>query len=65
MVTHFVGFSGDEFERAQRAFGPPHFIHRFFDARCKSEIAPGDRVIFANFEESKARRGSWNDSAYL
>jgi len=64
-ITHFVGFKGDEFCRALRVFGNPHFIHRFKDARFVSEVAPGDRVIFANGEEDKVRRGSWNDSAEL
>jgi len=45
--THFVGFKGDEFNRAKAVFGPPHFIHRHWDGRAKSMAIPGDRIVFA------------------
>jgi len=46
-AVHFVGFKGDEFSRAKGAFGPPDFIHRIWDARAASMIAPYDTVVFA------------------
>lgn len=48
MDTHFVGFKGDEFNRACRVFGKPDFIHRMHDKRATAMFMPGDRVVFAN-----------------
>ncbi len=48
MITHFVGFRGDEFNRAIKVFGPPHMIHHDWDRRAESEIEPCDLVVFAN-----------------
>lgn len=31
---HFVGFRGDEYNRAVAVFGTPDFIHRSWDARA-------------------------------
>jgi hypothetical protein len=45
--VHFVGFRGDEYLSALRAFGPPHFIHRGWDLRALREIADGDLIVFA------------------
>ncbi len=64
-MMHFVGFKGDEYNRACRVFGAPDFIHRLFDARCKSDILPGEMVIFANGEETKSRTFSYNDSEFF
>jgi len=64
-MMHFVGFKGDEFNRARRVFGEPDFIHRLFDARAKSDILPGEPVIFANGEETKTRTFSYNDSEFF
>lgn len=47
-ATHFVGFRGDEYNRARRVFGEPDFIHMGWDRRAFREIADGDRVVFAN-----------------
>lgn len=47
MAVHYVGFRGDEYSRAQRIFGPPDFIHRWWDRRAQLEIADGDLVVFA------------------
>lgn len=52
-MLHFVGFRGDEYNRAIRVFGKPDFIHMAWDRRAQREIAEGDTVIFAN----KARPG--------
>lgn len=65
-ATHFVGFRGDEFGRAQIIFGAPDFIHRNYDPRLLGDIAPGDLVIFANGSETrKQAKYSWNDSEYF
>ena len=45
--THFVGFKGDEYNRAVKVFGVPDFFHRQWDGRAKSMILPGDVAVFA------------------
>jgi len=64
-MMHFVGFTGEEYVRACRVFGRPDFVHRFNDDRFKfgGEFAPGDVAVFANGEENKVRRWTYNDSA--
>jgi len=63
-ATHFVGFKDERFHAAMRAFGRPDFIHRFWDVRAKLEIAPGDRVIFADKDENqKINEYTFDDSA--
>ena len=59
--VHFVGFRGDEFNRACRIW-KPDFIHLTNDHRSEGDIGEDDIVIFAN----KAREGvksefSWQD----
>ncbi|MBY8918809.1 hypothetical protein KVG22_19565 [Nitratireductor sp. R6] len=56
--THFVGFRGEEYHSAVKAFGPPDFIHRGWDNRAQREIADGDLVVFAKgtaHQEPRAR----------
>ena len=48
---HFVGFKGQEFYAARAAFGPPDFVHRYWDGRAKSMVAPCDTVVFARGTE--------------
>jgi hypothetical protein len=52
-ATHFIGFRDDRFNTAIRVFGKPDFIHRFWDYRATVEVAPGDRVIFADKDENQ------------
>ncbi|MET3648047.1 hypothetical protein [Phyllobacterium ifriqiyense] len=60
--VHFVGFKGDEYHSAVKAFGPPHFIHRGWDLRAQREIADGDLIVFAAGSADQApRRKSFND----
>lgn len=60
--VHFVGFRGDEFNRAKRVFGKPDFIHPGWDLRARREIAPGDTVVFARGDHDQPpRRMSFND----
>lgn len=60
--THFVGFKGDEYHSAVKAFGPPHFIHRGWDLRAQREIADGDLIVFATGSaDQEPRRKSFND----
>ena len=63
MDVHFVGFKGDEYNRAIKIWGQPDWIHRFFDGRAKAEFMDGDVVIFANGSEDKFTIWSFDDSA--
>lgn len=49
--VHFIGFRGEEYWSAVRAFGPPHFIHRGWDRRAQRDIGEGDLVVFARGDE--------------
>lgn len=65
-MTHFVGFKDDRYHAAVRAFGRPDFVHRFWDRRAVDEIAPGDRVIFADGDEHQTiREHAYDDSAFF
>lgn len=60
--VHFVGFSGEEYWSAVKAFGPPHFIHRGWDLRARREIADGDLVVFAKgSHDQEPRTKSFDD----
>jgi hypothetical protein len=45
-TVHFVGFRGEEFYSAVRAFGPPDFVHVSWDRRAVADFAPRDTVVF-------------------
>ena len=45
--VHVVGFRGDEYNRAVRVWGRPHFIHRYWDVRAAQEAQDDDTVVFA------------------
>lgn len=71
MALHFVGFEDDRVHAARRVFGDPDFYHRIWDVRAHQEIAPGDRVVFANkgydflpehFVYDVPPKPSWDDS---
>ena len=65
-MIHFVRFKDDRYLRAVRVFGPPDFIHRFWDARAVCEVVPGDVVIFAEGDESQpVVQFAYDDSAYF
>lgn len=65
-ATHFVGFKNDRFNSAVRTFGKPDFIHRFWDVRAVLEVAPGDRVIFADGNEFQpVNEWTFDDSANM
>jgi len=72
-VLHFVGgWEGDEvFERAVRVFGPPGFVHRQWDARATTDVAPGDTVVFLRdkdwrrFEANDPCPFAFNDSEHF
>ena len=65
-ATHFVGFKDDRYTRAQRVFGRPDFVHRFWDERARAEVFEGDRVIFAEGDESQpVRPHAYDDSAHF
>jgi hypothetical protein len=46
-IVHFVGFRGDEYTRACRIWGKPHYVHYVWDRRAQRDIAPCDTVVFA------------------
>lgn len=61
MALHFIGFRGDEYNRAKKIWGEPDFIHPVHDRRAYVEIDIfEDTLIFANKERpdviSKYRR---------
>lgn len=65
-MLHFVGFTGDEYNRAARVFGKPDFIHRLNDARFRQELdTEADTVVFANGAESNPKPYSYNDSEFF
>ena len=55
-LIHFVGFSDDRYWNAVRVFGKPDYVHRFWDNRAISEIAPGDSVVFADGDDTQSIR---------
>lgn len=52
-AVHFVGFRGEEYWSAVKAFGRPHFIHRRWDLRAQRDIHPDDLVVFAKGDENQ------------
>ena len=65
-MLHFIGFKGDEFNRAKRVFGPPDFVHRRWDARAACEVCEGDVAVFATGDEhSPVDPFAYDDSAYF
>lgn len=57
-ALHFVGFKDDRYWkpdehyiRAVAIFGQPDFCHLRWDVRALTDIAPGDTVIWANYQE--------------
>lgn len=66
MAVHFVGFKDDAYFRAQRVFGKPDFVHRFWDHRAVAEVFEGDVVIFAEGDEHQPiHPWSYDDSAFF
>jgi hypothetical protein len=71
-MYHFVGFKDpryakdERYDRIVKAFGPPDFIHRFWDRRAVDEVMEGDVVFFADGDETQdVRTFSFDDSAHL
>ena len=63
MALHFVGFKDDRIHAAREIFGEPDFYHRRWDVRALGDIAPGDRVVFANNVcEDLPSHFCWDDS---
>jgi len=64
-ALHFVRFSdAARYSAAARVFGPPDFVHRFYDQRCIAEIADGDVVIFAEGDDRQPINAyTYDDSA--
>ena len=63
-TVHFVGFRGDEFNRARRVWGGPAMVHMVNDQRVWTEVGEDDVVVFANKEtEENVREFVWDASA--
>lgn len=63
MMMHFVGIKDERIAYATRYFGPPDFLHRWFDKRVGGDIAPGDDVIFGEGDEnSPVKKYVYDDS---
>lgn len=61
-IVHFVGFNGEEYWSAVKAFGHPHYIHRGWDLRAQREISDDDLVVFAQGEyDQEPRVKSYSD----
>ena len=60
---HFVGFRGDEYNRARRVWGTPDFIHAWHDHRMYGDVDTDvDIIIFANGEcEDHIHKWTWQD----
>jgi hypothetical protein len=58
-IVHFVGFRGDEYTRAVRIWGRPHYVHYVWDRRAQRDIAPCDTVVFARGDAGQPV-GQWN-----
>ena len=55
--VHLVGFRGEEYWSAVRAFGPPDYIHRGWDKRARREIDFAvDLIVFATGPHDQAPR---------
>lgn len=74
-TVHFVGLwdrgSVEDllrFQRAVRAFGPPTFVHRHWDVRAITDVAPDDVLVFGaesewnRFQAGRPREHAFNDS---
>ena len=68
VCIHFVGFRDSmQFDRAVRVFGPPDFVHRYWDMRAKNggERGPHDVVVFAiGTDADDPRVYAYDDSAF-
>lgn len=64
-VMHFVGFKNDRISGAIKVFGRPDFYHRRWDHRAIADIAPGDKVIFADGDKNSPMQFTWNDSEFF
>ena len=60
--VHFVGFRGEEYNRAVRVFGLPDFIHLVHDRRMYGDVGDGDLLIFGpKADPNVLSEFSWQD----
>ena len=59
--VHFVGFRGEEYNRAARVFGPPDFVHLVHDRRMYGDVGDGDTIVFANRSDDRVSEHTWQD----
>ena len=65
-ALHFVGFRGEEYHSACLVFGKPDFVHVHWDKRAVDEVFLGDKVVFANKENSGyIHEYTHNDSQFM
>lgn len=70
VCVHFIGFDPSDAMKWQSAvsiFGPPDFVHRYWDLRAaySGERAPQDIMVFARgTSDDPPRRHSHDDSAF-
>ena len=65
-ATHFVGFRNTtQLANAVKVFGPPDFIHKWWDRRAVAETIPGDVVIYADGPAVHLRVHVYDDSAHF
>ena len=64
LAVHFVGFRGDEYNRAQKVW-KVDFVHVCNDRRFEAEVFEGDVVVFANGYENKRTEFVRDDSAFF
>ena len=66
MAIHFVGFRGDEYNRAQLVFGAPDFVHHAWDYRAIAEVCEGDVVLFCLHDEfQRVQKYTRDDSSFF
>ena len=64
MVVHFIGFRGDEYNRAKKIWGEPDFIHPVHDKRAYVEI--DNKLILGLQQEVDIAIDKWvKDNSYL
>lgn len=67
-ALHFVRFENQHdqhWHNAVRIFGPPDFVHRFWDHRAVAEVMEGDTVVFSQGDEhQRINPFAYDDSAH-
>jgi hypothetical protein len=62
MAVHFVGFRGEEYHLAVKAFGLTDFIHKIWDRRAVTDVSSIDLVVFGKYHDCEPSIYSFDDS---